>query len=221
MSSCYHIAELGKRLKFVIITFVSVLIVMLVLPSNTDFFALNGNYEPLVSIFLKQLRTLVLPSDVKLFTASFSDAITLYVYAAILFAIIITFQVFAYEVFKFVEPALYSNEKRTLFPFVSAATVLFVAGSIFGFLFLSPIFINAILSFFAPVGAERWIPIMDFYSVLLFTIIASGFVFTIPAFFAILVKFGVINTSMFTKSKKYVYALLIILALLISPGATP
>lgn len=62
---------------------------------------------------------------------------------------------------------------------------------------------------------------MDFYSVLLFSILISGLIFTIPAFFALLIKFGIIRTTIFTKSRKYVYAGLVILSLLISPGATP
>jgi Sec-independent protein secretion pathway component TatC len=62
---------------------------------------------------------------------------------------------------------------------------------------------------------------MDFYGVLLFTILVSGLIFIIPPFFVLLVKFGVVHTSIFTKSRKYVYAGLIVLSLLISPGATP
>lgn len=216
-----HFAELGKRVKIVLVTFIVAVMVMLILPGNSDFFALTNNYEPLMSLFLKYIRTLVLPLDVKLFTASFSDAITLYVYAAFLFGIILTLPVFAYETFKFVEPALYLHEKRALYPFVTIVTVLFVAGAAFGFFFLSPVFINSMLAFFYPVGAEPWIPIMDFYNLFFFTIIVSGFIFTIPAFFVLLVKFGVIRTSLFTKKRKYVYAGLVVLALLISPGATP
>jgi sec-independent protein translocase protein TatC len=197
------------------------MIVMLVLPANSDFFALTSNYQPLVSLFLNYIRTLILPPDVKLFTSAFSDAITLYVYAAILFAVIISLPVFAYEVFKFIEPALYAKEKKALYPFIASVTALFIGGALVGFYFLSPIFVSSMLAFYTTVGAEMLVPIMDFYSVLLFTILISGLIFTLPVFFVLFVKFGVINTRIFTKNRKYVYAGLVIVSLLISPGATP
>jgi Sec-independent protein secretion pathway component TatC len=45
--------------------------------------------------------------------------------------------------------------------------------------------------------------------------------FTIPAFFVILVQFGILHTKSVTKQRKYIYAGLGIAAMLISPGATP
>lgn len=62
---------------------------------------------------------------------------------------------------------------------------------------------------------------MDFYNMVFFTVIISGLVFTIPAFFVLLVKFRILHTKTVTKQRKYIYAGLIIAALLISPGATP
>lgn len=194
---------------------------MLVLPANSDFFALTSDYQPLVSIFLEYIRTFTLPVDVKLFTGAFSDAITLYVYAAIVFATLVSLPVLAYEVFKFIEPAMYSNEKRLVYPFVLSVTVLFIVGALVGFYFLAPVFISSMLAFYPTVGAELMVPIMDFYGLLLFTILISGLLFTVPVFFVLLVRFGIISTSLFTKSRKYVYAGLLIGALLVSPGATP
>jgi Sec-independent protein secretion pathway component TatC len=208
-------------MKVFLITFIVALLVMLVLPANSDFFALTNNYQPLVSLFLEYIRGVTLPGDVRLFTSTFSDPITLYVYAAIVFAVIISLPVFAYEVFKFVEPALYSNEKKMVYPFVSSVMVLFIAGALVGFYFLAPSFISSMLAFYPTVGAELLVPIMDFYSLLLFTLLISGLIFTLPAFFVLLIKFGIIRTNIFTKSRKYVYAGLVILSLLISPGATP
>ena len=63
--------------------------------------------------------------------------------------------------------------------------------------------------------------IMDFYNLLFFTIIISGAIFTIPAFFVLLVKFGVVHTGLFSRKRKWVYLGIVVLAMLITPGATP
>ena len=54
-----------------------------------------------------------------------------------------------------------------------------------------------------------------------FTVLISGVLFTIPAFFVVLVKFGIIHTKTITKQRKYIYAGLAIAAMVISPGASP
>lgn len=216
-----HLTEFISRMKVVLGTFLVSLMVMLILPGNTDFFALTNNYKPLMSIVLVYIGNMFLPTGAQLFANSMSDPITLYVYAALVFAIIITLPIFAYEAYKFVVPALYPHERKAIFPFVTIVTILFIIGAIFGFFVLAPSFIQGFIPFYSAVNAIQLYPLMDFYSMIFFTIIVSGFLFTIPAFFVLLVRFGILHTKSVTKQRKYIYAGLGIAAMLISPGATP
>jgi len=216
-----HVDEFIKRMKVVLATFLVSLFVMLILPGNSDFLGMTNNYKPLMGTILVFISQRFLPSDARLFANTMSDPITLYVYAALVFAIGITFPIFAYEAFKFVDPALYPNEKKMLFPYVAAVSALFVFGALFGFFFLAPSFIQGFFPFYNAVDALPYIPIMDFYNMVFFTIIISGFLFTIPVFFIILVKFNIVKTKMVAGKRKYIYAGLGIAAMLISPGATP
>jgi sec-independent protein translocase protein TatC len=216
-----HVTEFIKRMKIVLAVFVVSLFVMLILPGNTDFFALTNNYKPLMSVILVYIANMFLPQGAQLFANSMSDPITLYAYAALVFAIGITLPIFAYEAYKFIDPALYPHERKAIFPFVFAVTVLFIVGAIFGFFFLAPSFIQGFLPFYTAVNAVELFPIMDFYNTIFFTVIISGVLFMIPAFFVLLVKFGILHTKTITKQRKYIYAGLGIAAMLISPGATP
>jgi sec-independent protein translocase protein TatC len=216
-----HITEFIKRMKIVLATFIISILVMLVLPGNSDFFAMTSGYKPLMSVVLTYIASIFLPSDASLYASSMSDPITLYVYAALVFAIGITLPVFAYEAYKFVVPALKPNEKKAIVPYVSAVTVLFVIGALFGFLFLAPSFVQGFFPFYEAVNAVKMFPIMDFYNIIFLTIIVSGILFTIPVFFVLLVKFNIVKTKMVTGKRKYAYAGLGVAAMLISPGATP
>lgn len=216
-----HVEELGKRLKIVVFTFIVSTIVILILPANFDFLAGAGNYQPLVSVFLRSIRDRVLTPDVRLIAIQFSDPIELYVWASVIFSSAITMPVLAYEVYKFVDPALHGEERKEVYPFVTSVTVSFIAGGIFGFFILFPLFITSMYPFFAAVGAELIFSIMDFYNILFFTIISMGLVFTLPVFFVLLVKYGIIHTDIFRKNRKYLYAGLVVLAMFISPGASP
>jgi sec-independent protein translocase protein TatC len=216
-----HFAELTKRLKVVISTFIIATIVMLVLPANTDFLSTTSNYQPLMSIFLRTVRDMTLPQNARLIAINIADPITLYFIASLVFSISITMPVLAYEIYMFVDPALYSSEKKAIYPFVAVVSALFITGALFGFFFLFPAFVYSMFPFFTAVGAEMIFSIMDFYNMLFFTIIISGLIFTIPAFFVLLVKFGIMRTNMFSRKRKYVYLGIVILAMLITPGATP
>jgi sec-independent protein translocase protein TatC len=216
-----HVTEFIKRMKIVLAVFVISLFIMLVLPGNSDFFATTNNYKPLMSVLLVYIGNMFLPAGSSLFAGSMSDPITLYAYAAVMFAVGITLPIFAYEAYKFIDPALYPHERRAIFPFVGITSVLFVLGAIFGFFFLAPSFIQGFIPFYTAVNAIQLFPIMDFYTTIFFTIIVSGVIFTIPAFFVLLVKFGVLKTKPITKQRKYIYAGLAIAAMVISPGATP
>lgn len=216
-----HVTEFIKRMKIVLAVFVVSLFVMLVLPGNSDFFATTNNYKPLMSVLLVYIGNMFLPQGATLFANSMSDPITLYAYAAVVFAIGITLPIFAYEAYKFIDPALYQHERKAIFPFVTVVSVLFIIGAFFGFFFLAPSFIQGFLPFYTAVNAVPLFPIMDFYNTIFFTIIVSGVIFTIPAFFVLLVKFGIVHTKSITKQRKYIYAGLAIAAMVISPGATP
>jgi sec-independent protein translocase protein TatC len=216
-----HVTEFIKRMKIVLAVFVVSLFVMLVLPGNSDIFATTNNYKPLMSVLLVYIGNMFLPAGASLFAGSMSDPITLYAYAAVMFSVGITLPIFAYEAYKFIDPALYPHERHAIFPFVGITTVLFVLGAIFGFFFLAPSFIQGFIPFYTAVNAVQLFPIMDFYSTIFFTVIVSGVIFTIPAFFVLLVKFGILKTKPITKQRKYIYAGLAIAAMVISPGATP
>jgi sec-independent protein translocase protein TatC len=216
-----HMEELAKRLKVVLFTFIVSTLVILFLPANMNFLQNINNYQPLVSIFLRSIRERVLAPEIKLIAIQFTDPIELYVWAAVIFSTAITMPVLAYEVYKFVDPALHEHEKKEIYPFATAATVLFSTGAAFGFFILFPFFIVSMFPFFTAVGAELMFSIMDFYNILFFTVLSTGVVFTIPVFFVLLVKYGIIKTDVFRKHRKYLYLGLLILAMFISPGASP
>jgi Sec-independent protein secretion pathway component TatC len=96
-------------MKIVLAVFLVSLFVMLVLPGNSDLFALTNNYKPLMSVILVYIANMFLPQGAALFASSMSDPITLYAYAAVVFAIGIILPVFAYEAYKFIDPALYPH----------------------------------------------------------------------------------------------------------------
>lgn len=214
-----HTEELARTLKSAIYTFVAATIIAMVLPADLSFLSdPMGSFRPLIGVVLIAIRNQVLPPDVVVIGGGITDPIELYAIASIVFGFAVAVPVFAYKVYRFIDPALYSHERNDVYPFMGSFMSLFIFGLIFGYLVITPYIISALLMFFPMVGAEPIININDFYFNVFTSTLLTGAIFTFPVFLVLLVRYGIIKTSLLTKNRKYVYAALLILVFIITPG---
>jgi sec-independent protein translocase protein TatC len=221
-----HVEELAKRLKVVLYTLVISTIIMMVFPANlpslfNNPFEFFEYYDPLVAIILRTIKEQALPEGVKLIGLEFTSPIELYFFTSLFLGVAISAPVFAYEIYRFIDPALYPNERREIYPFMIAFIILLIFGMIFGYKIIVPFGLLALLPFFPLTGAELIISITDFYYLVLFLTIVTGLIFTFPVFLVILVKYRIINIDIITKRRRYVYLALMIIVFAVTPGASP
>jgi sec-independent protein translocase protein TatC len=221
-----HTEELVKRLKVVLYTFIISTVAMMIFPANL--FSLLNNplsffefYEPLIAVVLRGIRQQVLPEGVKLIGLEISSPIELYFITSALFGVAITTPVFAYEMFKFIDPALYPHERHDIYPFLASFSILFICGLAFGYIILTPILIRATIPFFKIAGAEMVISIMDFYTTVFAVTLVTGLTFTVPIFIILLAKYGIIETGGLRKYRIYWYFAWFIITALITPDGGP
>jgi len=94
-------------------------------------------------------------------------------------------------------------------------------GNVGAFLVLLPLVFLFSLPFFNAVGFSTFIYADDFFNLIFFVLVASGFAFTIPAIFVLLVKLHVIGTSALRKNRKYVWAATLVATAVASPDGGP
>jgi len=218
MSFWEHTEELTQRLRIVLYALFISTVAMMILPADLSFLKNPLQfYNPLVAVILRYIREQILPPDVQLIGLEFTAPIQLYFIASFIFGIAVTVPVFAYEIYRFINPALYPHERRDVYPFVASVSVLFVAGALFGYRVLMPYLILAMFPFFTAVGAEMVISIMDFYTIVFVTTLITGLAFTFPVFFVLLVKYGIVGTDIFTRNRRYVYAAFFIITMILTP----
>jgi sec-independent protein translocase protein TatC len=216
-----HLAELASRLKIVLYTLVASTIIFMALPADLSFLHNPPVFKPLVSVLLAYVREDILPTSVRLIAGEITTPLELYILASFALGVAVTLPVLFYEVYRFVDPALYPEERRMVYPFVAAFISLFIAGAVFGYKILSPFMIWALLPFFEALQVEALVYVMDFYTLVFTMVILCGLVFTFPVIFVILVKFNIVGTEIITKNRMYVYAALYIVTALITPDGGP
>jgi sec-independent protein translocase protein TatC len=217
-----HIEELAKRLKVILYFVLASMVFFMVFPANMSFLRDPlAFYDPIVTLVLQRVVKDVLPPGIQLIAGEFTAPLEIYLIASGLLGIGVSTPVIAYEVYRYIDPALYPEERRAVYPFVLSFTVLFVIGAVFGYKVLAPFMLWAMLPFFNMAGATPLVYVMDFYNLVFITTLITGFSFTLPVFFVLLVKFGILKTSYITSRRRYIYAGLYIVCAIVTPDGGP
>jgi len=217
-----HTEELAKRLRVILYTLFASTVAIMVLPADPSFLRNPLEfYVPLIALILKAVREQILPPNVRLIGLELVAPIELYVVASFILGVAVTIPVIAYEIYRFVDPALRPQERRGVYPFLLYFSALFIFGLFFGYKVITPVLVGATFPFFYAIGAEPIVSILEFYNVVFITTLVTGLAFTFPTILVILVKYGVIGTDMLTKNRRYLYAGWFIATAVLTPDGGP
>ena len=126
------------------------------------------------------------------------------------------------QIWKFVAPGLYKNEKRALLPYLIATPVLFIFGGLLVYYLVMPLAIEFFLSF-ESVGNSGSIAIQleakvnEYLSLIMRLIFAFGISFQLPVILSLLARINVIDSIYLKKRRKYVIVIIFAVAALLTP----
>src|SRR5258708_26273792 len=144
-----------------------------------------------------------LPVGGQMIAIDVGGAFLLPVKVAFLVAFVVALAYVLYQVWAFVAPGLYANEKRLVLPLVVASSVLFLAGMSFAYFLVFPMVFQFMASI-APEGVAWMTDIDKYLSFVLTTFIAFGVTFEVPVVVIVLVRVGVISIEKLKEIRPYV-----------------
>ena len=178
-------------------------------------------------LFLNQLFAFIvdpmkaaLPDGQKLIFTEPTEALMLYLKMAVLAGLLIASPGVMTQVWLFVAPGLYSNEKKLAIPFVAMSSFFFVAGAAFAHYVVFPLTWKFFQSFagdnltFMP----RIEPAFGLYVKLL---LVFGLIFQMPTLVLFLARMGVITARFLIRNMKYAILIMFIVGAVLSPGTDP
>ena len=113
---------------------------------------------------------------------------------------ILSFPYVCFEIWKFIAPALYKNEKKTIRGSFLAASFLFYLGLVIGYYLIVPISLNSYISMFTS------------------TVLAFGIVFEFPIVVVILSKLGIVTRDTLVKYRRHALVVILCIAAIITPA---
>ena len=159
--------------------------------------------------------------NVKLIASGMFDSFIASFHVSLIVALFTAVPIVVYEMYRYVEPALYPHEKRVIKKYLVASYALFGAGALYAYVFLLPLTFY-IMTWLAVIsGAEPVFTISSFFETVLVGIILTGIFFMFPLFFIGLVSIGLVNADVLRKKWRYVVLAMAIITAVITPDPTP
>jgi sec-independent protein translocase protein TatC len=217
-----HLSELTKRLKIMIIV-LAVTCSIGFLPSDLQGYSDPFHqYKPLVSIMMQKMKHDFLPKGATLIASGLVDTLFVYMYLTLLIGVVLASPIIAYEIYAYVKPALYPNERKYISWFMGTFVGLFTLGLAMAYFVIIPITFQILVWFITNAGAVPFIGIKDFYNWIFTLLLASGIFYTIPVFIVLLVQFGIIPAKVLSgKTKIAIYVALEMIIWTFGPDPTP
>jgi sec-independent protein translocase protein TatC len=137
-------------------------------------------------------------------------------------AVFIAFPVIAQQIYKFVAPGLYKNERRAFLPYLIATPLLFVLGAAVVFFILMPLALRFFLSLQQTgsnggASIEALFKVSDYLSLIMGLVLAFGVVFQLPVVLTLLARIGIVNSDMLKKGRRYAIVLAFVAAAVLTP----
>lgn len=136
-------------------------------------------------------------------------------------ALILVFPYFIYEVWKFISPALYENERKAVRGAFSVASILFYLGVLVGYLVIFPVMLYFFANYQVSPDVPNTFSLSSYISLLVSTVLAFGIVFELPTVIALLSALGIVTKQILKKYRKYAFCAVLILAAIITPTGDP
>ncbi len=207
-----HLTELRSRLiKSVLFLFI--------------FFVLSYTFAENIYNFLVQPYADAVEGDSSnrrlIFTALHETFIT-YLKLSFFTAFFFSSPLILIQIWKFIAPGLYKDEKRALMPYLVATPILFLLGGMLVYYLIMPLAIKFFLSFETtshvnnlPIELEA--KVNEYLSLITRLIFAFGLSFQLPVLLSLLARVGFVNSAYLRKRRKYVVVIIFAFAAILTP----
>lgn len=185
-----HLIELRDRLLRCVVAFL--LIFICLFPWARDIYTMLA--EPLLA---------ALPKGGQMIATEVTAPFFVPIKVTMLAAMVIALPYLLYQIWAFVAPGLYAQEKRLVIPLIFTSTVLFLVGMSFAYFIVFPVVFHFITSI-APQGVAVMTDIQKYLDFVMTLFIAFGVTFEVPVAVVILTRTGIVSVAKLRQARPYV-----------------
>lgn len=197
-----HLTELRQRLIYSVLAILAG-------------FAISFIFSDLLFDIIRRPIAPFLKENGLVFTAPM-DKFLAHIKVAFLGGMIVSCPLWIYQVWKFIAPGLYQEERKYSIGFILFGSVLFLAGVSFVYFVVYPLAFDFLMNYGGGTDAPM-ITISDYLSFFSTTTIVFGLAFELPLIMAILGVTGILNQQFLKDKRRYAIVLLAVISAMITP----
>jgi len=204
MSLLAHLEELRKRLTRMIVA------------ALLGFLACYYFHATILEIMLRPLK-MVLPNSSVIQTTELTEAFFVNMKAAFVAGVFLVSPYIFYQIWSFIAPGLYAQERKLAIPVSFFTALCFVAGACFGYFIVFPYGFKFLANY--GVGEITFNPkLAEYYSMALGLLFAFGIIFEMPIFIFFLSRFGIVTHQWLRAKRRIAIVILFIVAAIVCPN---
>jgi len=212
-----HLAELRTRLIHSAIAFIIGMVICFTV-WNPIF---NFLTDPLCSTMAERGQ-----ADCGLILIKLQEGFFVAISISLFGGLVLSFPYISYQLWRFVAPGLYKNEKSAFLPFMFASPIMFLIGASFAFYVVMPLAFDFFLGFqqsgnVGETGVEASIDfqgsVQEYLRLSIKFIVAFGLCFQLPVLLTLMGKAGLVSSQGLADVRKYAVVGILVLAALVTP----
>ena len=177
--------------------------------------------EDIYGFLVKPLADVMGPDRRMIYTA-LTEVFFTYVKVSFFAACFVSAPVFLGQLWAFVAPGLYKNERSAFMPFLFATPILFLAGGALVYYLIMPLAWKFLLSFESAGGAsglaiQLEAKVGEYLALVMKLIFAFGLCFQLPVLLTLMARAGIVTASSLAKRRKYAVVIAFVFAAVLTP----
>ncbi len=159
------------------------------------------------------------PLEVTLINTQLTAQFTTHIQMAIYVGFLLVFPYILFEIFRFVSPALYDNERRYALRVVGSGYIMFMMGVALSYFLIFPLTLRFLASYQVSPDVENHIVLSSYIGTMMMLNLMMGIVFEIPVLSWLFAKLGFLTADFMRKYRKHAIVILMVISAIITPTA--
>ena len=159
----------------------------------------------------------VRPFSIHLMNTGLTEQFMIHMKTALYCGLLLASPYVLYQLFRFVSPALYTNERRHAVRIVGSAYVMFLVGTAINYLLIFPLTVRFLGTYQVNPDVTNMLTIQSYVDTLISMSLVMGVVFELPVVSWILATIGIINWKQMATYRKHAFVVILIVSAIITP----
>lgn len=186
-------------------------------------FGVSYYYSDKIYAFLVQPLAAAYPNPEsrRLIYTSLTEAFLTYVHLSLFSGFFLAFPVIAWQLYMFLAPGMYKNERRVLLPYLIISPILFFLGAALAYYYIFPQAWKFFVSFETPgVGTlpiQLEAKVSEYLALSMQMLLAFGLAFQLPVLLTLLTRVGLASSRALAKGRRYAVLVIVVAAAFLTP----